>query len=80
MQALAWQFVVSYGQRANAAARREMATCRSLMQNEVCPAYVTFRHGTGVLASLKRQLDAYSCRREYGDARDPENPFASPNE
>jgi hypothetical protein len=80
MQTLAWQFVVSYGQRANAATWRDMATCRSLMQNEVCPAYVAYRQGTGVLATLKRQFDTYSCRREYADARDPENPFASPKE
>jgi hypothetical protein len=77
MQRLAWQYVVSYGQRANAAARRDMATCRTVMQNEVCPAYVAFRHGTGVLAALRRQLDTYSCRRDYGNAQDPENPFAS---
>jgi hypothetical protein len=78
MQTMAWQFAVSYGERANAAARRDMATCRSLMQNEVCPAYVAFRHGTGLLATLKRQLDGYSCRREYADAQDPDNPFTSP--
>jgi hypothetical protein len=77
MQMLAWQFVVSYGQRANASARRDMATCRSVMQNEVCPAHVRFRHGTGVLAALKRQFDTYFCRREYADEQDPENPFAS---
>jgi hypothetical protein len=80
MQTLAWQYAVSYGQRANAAARRDMATCRTLMQNEVCPAFGAFRHGTGVLATLKRQFDTYSCRREYADAHDPENPFASPKE
>jgi hypothetical protein len=82
MQTLAWQYAASYGQQANAAARREMATCRALMQKEVCPAYVAFRQGTGVpvLATLKRQFDTYSCRREYADAQDPENPFASPKE
>jgi hypothetical protein len=80
MQTLAWQYVVSYGQRANAAVRRDMAACRTLMQKDVCPAYVAFRHGTGVLATLKRQLDTYSCRRQYADAQDPENPFASPKE
>jgi hypothetical protein len=80
MQALAWQYVVSYGQRANGAVRREMATCRSLMQNQVCPAYAAFQHGKGLLATLKRQFDTYSCRREYADAQDPENPFASAKE
>jgi hypothetical protein len=80
MQTLAWQFVSSYGQRANAAVRRDMATCRSLMEKDVCPASVAFRHGTGVLATLKRQLDTHSCRREYADARDPDNPFASRKE
>ena len=80
MQTLAWQYVASYGQRANAAVRRDMATCRTLMQKEVCPAYVAFRQGTGVLATLKRQFDIYSCRREYADAQDPENPFGSPKE
>ena len=82
MQTLAWQYVVSYGQRANLAVGRDMATCRTLMQKEVCPAYAAFRQGTGVpvLATLKRQFDTYSCRREYVDAQDPENPFASPKE
>jgi hypothetical protein len=82
MQTLAWQYVVSYGQRANDAARRDMATCRSLMQKDVCPAYIAFQQGTGVpvLATLKRRYDTYSCRREYADAQDPENPFASPKE
>jgi hypothetical protein len=78
MQMLAWQYVGAYGHRANAAARRDMATCRSLMQNEICPAYVALRHGTGVLAAIKRQFEMYSCRREYADVQDPENPFASP--
>jgi hypothetical protein len=82
MQTLAWQYVVSYGQRANAAVRRDMATCRTLMQKEVCPAYAAFRQSKGVpvLAILKRQFDTYCCRREYADAHDPENPFASPKE
>lgn len=80
MQTLAWQFVTSYGQGTNAAVRRDMATCRSLMQKDVCPAYAAFRHGTGVLATLRRQFGTYSCRREYADAHDPENPFASPEE
>jgi hypothetical protein len=80
MQTLAWQYVVSYGQRANAAARRDMATCRALMQNEVCPTYVALGHGRGVLATIRRQFHTYSCRREYADAQEPENPFASPKE
>ena len=52
------------------------------MQDEVCPAYVAFRGGkrVPVLATLKRQLDSYFCRREYADGQDPENPFASPKE
>ena len=80
MQTLAWQYVVSYRQRADAAVRRDMATCRSLMQNEICPAYVAFRQSNGVpvLAALKRQFESYSCRREYADAHDPENPFSTP--
>ena len=32
------------------------------------------------VATLKRQFDIYSCRREYADAQDPENPFGSPKE
>jgi hypothetical protein len=80
MQTLAWQYAVSYGQRANDSARRDMAGCRSLMQKEVCPAYVALRHGKGVLATLKRQFETYSCRREYADAQDPENPFGSPKQ
>jgi hypothetical protein len=50
------------------------------MQNQVCPAYAAFQHGTGLLATLKRQFDTYSCRREYADAQDLENPFASAKE
>ncbi|MFM9847918.1 MAG: hypothetical protein ACKVP3_12250 [Hyphomicrobiaceae bacterium] len=82
MQDLAWQFAVSYGQGANAAAQRDMATCRSLMQEDVCPAYVAFQRGTRVpvVATLKRQLDTYLCRREYADGQDPANPFASTKE
>ena len=80
MQTLARQYAVSYGRRANDSARRDMAGCRALMQNEVCPAYVAFRQGKGVLATLKRQFETYSCRREYADAEDPENPFGSPEE
>jgi hypothetical protein len=80
MQTLAWQHVVSYGQRANAAARRDMATCRTLMQNEVCPAFVSLHQGRGVLATIRRQFEIYSCRREYADAQDPENPFTSARE
>lgn len=82
MQDLAWQFASSYGKGANAAAQRDMATCRSLMQEDVCPAYVAFQKGTRVpvVATLKRQLDTYFCRREYVDGRDPANPFASTKE
>jgi len=81
MQTLAWQYVVSYGQRADAAARRDMATCRDLMQKEIFPAYTAFQ-GKGLpgLATLKRQYNTYRCGREYADANDPENPFASPKE
>jgi hypothetical protein len=79
MQTLAWQYAVSYGQRADAAARRDMATCRDLMQKQVCPAYAAFQSkGLPVLATLRRQFNAYRCGREYVDANDPENPFASP--
>ena len=79
MQTLAWQYAASYGRRVDAVARRDMATCRALMQNEVCPAFAAFqRKGLPVLATLKRQYNAYRCQREYADAHDPENPFASP--
>jgi hypothetical protein len=78
MQRLAWQYAVSYGQRADAAARRDMATCRDLMQKRVCPAYAAFQNeGPPVLATVKRKFNAYRCGREYADANDPENPFAS---
>jgi len=81
MQTLAWQYVVSYGQRAKAAVRRDMATCRDLMRKEVCPAYAAFQStGLPVLATLKRQFNAYRCGREYANANDPENPFASPKQ
>lgn len=80
LQALAWQFAVSYGQRASAVARRDMAACRALMQKDVCSAYAAFRHGKGapVLATLKRLVKTHSCRRDYANALDRENPFASP--
>lgn len=81
MQTLAWQYAASYGQRANAAARRDMATCRALMQSQVCPAYAAFQSKrVPVLAALKRQYNTYLCGREYADANDPENPFASPRQ
>ena len=67
-EALAWQYAVSYGQRANAAASRDMATSRNYHAEDV-PAYVAFRQGKGVLASIKRHFDTYSCAREYADAR-----------
>jgi hypothetical protein len=81
MQTLAWQYAVSYGQRADAAARRDMATCRDLMQKEVCPAYTAFQSkGLPGLATLKRQYNTYRCGREFANANDPENPFASPKQ
>jgi hypothetical protein len=81
MQTLAWQYAVSYGQRADAAARRDMAACRTLMQKEICPAYAALQSkGLPILATLKRQYNAYHCKREYADANDPENPFASPKQ
>jgi hypothetical protein len=81
MQTLAWQYAVSYGKRANTAARRDMATCRTLMQKEVCPAYAAFQSkGLPGLTTLKRQYNVYSCAREYADANDPENPFAAPKQ
>ncbi|WP_407155122.1 hypothetical protein [Bradyrhizobium sp. STM 3557] len=82
MQTLAWQYAASNGERANAAVRRDMASCRALMQKGVCPAYAAFRQrrGVPVLSTVKRLFDTYSCRRAYADARDPDNPFASPGE
>jgi hypothetical protein len=35
IQTLAWQYAVSYGQQTNAAARQDMATCRTLMQKDL---------------------------------------------
>lgn len=79
MQTRAWQYAVSYGQRANAAARQDMAACRALMQNDVCPAFAALQSkGIPGLATLRRLFDTYRCQREYADAHDPENPFASP--
>jgi hypothetical protein len=82
IQTLAWQYVAANGERANAAVRRDMATCRTLMQKDICPAYAAFRQRrrVPVLSTLKRLFDIYSCRRAYADPRDPENPFASPGE
>lgn len=79
MQTLAWQHALAYGHRANADARRDMATCRALMQSQICPAYAAFQaKGVPILGTLKRRYNAYRCGREYADANDPENPFASP--
>ncbi|MFA5956080.1 hypothetical protein [Hyphomicrobium sp.] len=80
MQTVAWQYAVSYGDRTNAAARRDMADCRTLMQEKICPAYAAFRNDSSmpVLGAIKRHFDTNSCRRDYGSAEDPENPFASP--
>ena len=80
MQTLGWQYAISYGQRANAAAQRDMAACRALMQNEVCPAFAALQSkGIWGLATVRRLSETYRCRREYADAHDPENPFASPS-
>lgn len=80
MQQLAWQHAATYGRGANAAAQHDMAACRDLMANEVCPAYAAFRQGTRVpiLGALKRQSDTSRCRRTYSDGQDPDNPFAAP--
>lgn len=81
MQTLAWQYTASYGQRADAAARRDMAGCRTLMQKEICQAYAALKSkGLPILATLKRQYNAYQCRREYTDVNDLENPFAEPKQ
>jgi hypothetical protein len=79
MQKFAWQYALAYGQRADAAARRDMATCRALMRAEICPAHAA-RQGTGLpaLASIKRKYNDYRCQRDYADADDRANPFASP--
>jgi hypothetical protein len=78
MQTLAWQYAVSYGQRANAAARRDMTMCRALMEKEICPAYAALQgKGPPILGALKRKYNDYRCQREYADPDDPENPFAS---
>lgn len=80
LQAFAWQYALANGERADVAARRDMAACRTLMQKGVCPAFAAFRHGrrVPVLSPLKRWLERSSCRRAYADARDPDNPFADP--
>jgi hypothetical protein len=80
MQTLAWQFASEYGQRANAAAERDMASCRTIMQEDICPAFAAFQQGKRVplMATLKRQLDSYYCKRDYNNPDDPDNPFASP--
>lgn len=79
-QAFAWQYALANGEGAAAAVRRDMATCRTLMQKSVCPAFAAFRNRrrVPVLSPLKRWLDTSSCRRAYADARDPDNPFAEP--
>jgi hypothetical protein len=78
MQKFAWQYALAYGQRADAAARRDMPTCRALMRAEICPAYAALQStGLPVLGSIKRKYNDYRCQRDYADADDPENPFAS---
>ncbi len=82
LQTLAWQFVSAYGLSANAAAGRAMAACRTIMQDDVCPAHVAFQQEwrLPLIATLKRQLDSYHCWREFTDANDSETPFASSRE
>lgn len=79
MQQLAWQHVHEYGRIADAAARRDMASCRSLLENELCPAYHRLRTkgDTSWLVGLKRTLQVYRCGRGYADPDDAENPFRS---
>jgi hypothetical protein len=79
MQRFAWQYALAYGQRADAAARRDMATCRALMRAEICPAYAALQStGLPVLGSIKRRYYDYRCQRDYADPDDPANPFGSP--
>lgn len=79
MQALAWRYAISYGKHADAAASRDMAECRRIMQDEVCPASVAFqqRIRLPLIGTLQRRLDMRACQRAYTDARDPQNPFGS---
>lgn len=79
MQQLAWQHVREYGRIVDAAARRDMASCRSLLTNELCPAYhrLRTRNDTSWLVGVKRTLQAYRCGRGYVDPDDAENPFRS---
>lgn len=78
MQALAWEYADSYGRRANVAAQRDMAACRDVIVNEICPAYPAFlRKRVPVLSALQRRLDTRACRRAYSDGQDPGNPFSS---
>ncbi|WFU79163.1 hypothetical protein QA645_32220 [Bradyrhizobium sp. CIAT3101] len=79
LQTLAGQFAFSYGRRADAVVGRDMAACRELMQKGVCPAYVALRHGDSapIPGAIKRLVKTYSCCRDYANAYDRDNPFAS---
>ena len=79
MQTLAWRYAAAYSEQARAAASRDMAECRRIIQDEVCPAYGAFQQRTSLplIGLLMRRLDTRSCGKDYGDAADPQNPFGS---
>ena len=76
MQTLAWQFVTTYGQRAKLRRAARHGGVPIFDAERRLPGLC--RQGTGILAALKRRFDTNSCRRDYTDARDPDNSFASP--
>lgn len=79
MQQLAWRYIVSYGAQANAAASRNMAECRAIMQSDVCPAFVGLQQQKAwpLIGMLKRRFDTDACQRQYKESKDPQNPFGS---
>ncbi len=78
LQSRAWAFATVYGQRAHAAARMDMAACRDLMRDKVCPAYTAFRNSSALpgVAAIRRSWDRYQCGRTYSRTGDKDNPFA----
>lgn len=78
LQTHAARYAAAYGRRADQSAQRSMDACRKLIVDEICPAVAAFHQGSRIpgLAAFRSWTAARACRRDYGDQRDPENPFA----
>ncbi|MDB4976147.1 MAG: hypothetical protein JWN48_4488 [Myxococcaceae bacterium] len=75
LQGLASRHAVTYGRIADAAASRDMASCRAFAAGEACALFYSYAGGTNPLAKLKHKAEAWRCGRQYAGADDPQNPF-----